>query len=353
MKIVFVTATLTSGGSERVISLLANKMAEKGHQIEVICLRKQVVFYPINSSVKITFAAKEAFGDTLPLKIIWLRNYIKQVAPDVVIPFMTAVYCTTIFALLGLNIPIIASERIDPAHSSPLRKILRWFLLPMTTHLVVQTEKIKEYYSSKIQNKTSVIYNPVSDKVFEISYNAMNNLIVSVGRLYPQKNQKMMIDAFNMIKNKYPDYKLIIYGEGPSRKELEDYIKSLSLEEKVLLPGRSEHVIDEVRKSRIFCLSSDCEGMSNALIEALCLGIPIVTTDVSGVEELVIDGINGRVVEIGDSVSMANALNDLLEDKEKMIIISKRNKDKAQLFESGNITDRWLKLINNIIRNQE
>lgn len=353
MKIVFVTATLTSGGSERVISLLANKMAEKGHQIEIICLQKQMVFYPINSDVKVTFATKEAFGDALPLKIIWFRNYIKQIVPDVVIPFMTAVYCTTIFALLGLNIPVIASERIDPAHSSPLRKILRRLLLPMTTHLVVQTEKIKEYYSPKIQNKTSVIYNPVTDKVFETSYNAINNLIVSVGRLYPQKNQKMMIDAFNMIKNKYPDYKLIIYGEGPSRKELEDYIKNLSLEEKVLLPGRSKHIIDEVRKSRIFCLSSDCEGMSNALIEALCLGIPIVTTDVSGVKELVIDGVNGRVVEIGDSVSMANALNDLLEDKERMMTISKRNKDKAQLFESDNITDRWLKLINNIIRNQE
>lgn len=353
MKIIFITATLTSGGSERVISLLANKMAEKGHQIEVICLRKQIVFYPINSDVKITFAAREALYDSMPLKIIWLRKYINLVSPDVVIPFMTAVYCTTILALLGLDIPIIASERIDPTYSSILRKMVRKIFLPMVTHLVVQTENIKRYYSKKIQKKTSVIYNPVSDKVFEFSTSTKINQIISVGRLFPQKNQKIMIDAFNRIKDKYPDYKLVIYGEGPLREELETYIRKLTLEDVVLLPGRNEEVINELKKSKLFCLSSNYEGMSNALIEAQCVGLPIITTRVSGAEELIENNKNGIIIDKGNVEALAEAMNLLLRDEAKMNSFSLENTKRASLFKIDGIVDQWLELINLISCRQE
>lgn len=349
MKIMFVTATLTSGGSERVISLLANKMAEKGHQIEVICLRKQIVFYPINSDVKITFAAREALYDSMPLKIVWLRKYIKSASPDIVISFMTAVYCTTIFALLGLNIPIIASERNDPVYTNILRKILRKIFLPMATHLVVQTENIKEYYSTNIQRKTSVIYNPVSEKVWEVSDIPKINQIISVGRLFPQKNQKMMIDAFSRIKDKYLDYKLVIYGEGPLRKELEKYIKSLSLEERVLLPGRNKEVISELKRSKLFCMSSDYEGMSNALIEAQCIGLPIITTRVSGAEELIVNHKNGIIVNIGDTDALTEAIDSLLSNEVKMNSFSHENTKRASLFMIDRIVDQWFDVITSIV----
>lgn len=353
MKIIFVTATLTSGGSERVISLLANKMAEKGHLVEIICLRNQIVFYPINSDVKVIFAAKEALWDCLPLKVIWLRKYIKLATPDVVIPFMTAVYCTTIFALIGLDITVIASERIDPSHSNILRKILRKVFLPMATHLVVQTENIKKYYNRKIQKRTTVIYNPVSNKVFEVLNLPKINRIVSVGRLYSQKNQKMMIDAFYKIKDKYPDYKLVIYGEGPLREELEEYIKKLSLSGRILLPGRNEEVINELKRSVLFCLSSDYEGMSNALIEAQCVGLPIITTRVSGAEELFVNNKNGIIIDTGDVDGLAEAMNILLEDPEKMNSFSLENTKRASLFKIDRIVDQWLELINLISCRQE
>lgn len=349
MKITFVTSTLTSGGSERVISLLANKMAERGHKVEIICLRKQIVFYPINSDVKVLFAAKEALSDFLPLKIIWLRKYIKKSSPDVVIPFMTAVYCTTIFALIGLEIPIIASERNDPIFCGRLRKILRAALLPRTTHLVVQTENIKKYYSRKIQEKTSVIYNPVSDNVFDIPDVPKVNQIISVGRLFPQKNQKMLIDAFNKIKEKYSDYKLLIYGEGPLRKELEEHIRRLSLEGKVFLPGRNKNILNELKKSKLFCMSSDYEGMSNALIEAQCLGLPIVTTRVSGAEELIVNNENGVIVNTGDLDSLTIAIDKLLENEEQMMYFSRKNIERASLFKIDKIVDQWIDVINSII----
>lgn len=353
MKITFVTSTLTSGGSERVISLLANKMAERGHKVEIICLRKQIVFYPINCDVKVLFAAKEALSDLLPLKIIWLRKYIKKSNPDVVIPFMTAVYCTTILALIGLNISVIASERIDPAYSSILRKMVRRIFLPLAAHLVVQTENIKKYYNKGIQNKTSVIYNPVSEKVFDTVNLAKENQIISVGRLYPQKNQKIMIDAFNQIKDKYPDYKLVIYGEGPLRKELENYINELALKERVLLPGRSDEVINELKKSKLFCLSSDYEGMSNALIEAQCVGLPIITTRVSGAEELIVNNKNGIIINIGDVNNLVEAMDSLLGDEIKMNSFSIENEKRAFLFEIDTIVNQWIDVINLIYVDQK
>lgn len=353
MKITFVTSTLTSGGSERVISLLANKMAERGHEIEIICLRKQIVFYPINCDVKVLFAAKEALSDLLPLKIIWLRKYIKKSNPDVVIPFMTAVYCTTIFALIGLNISVIASERIDPAYSSILRKMVRRIFLPLAAHLVVQTENIKKYYNKGIQNKTSVIYNPVSEKVFATANLTKENQIISVGRLYRQKNQKMMIDAFYKIKDKYPDYKLVIYGEGPLRKELENYINELAIKERVLLPGRSDDVINELKKSKLFCLSSDYEGMSNALIEAQCVGLPIITTRVSGAEELIVNNKNGIIINIGDVNNLVEAMDSLLGDEIKMNSFSIENEKRASLFEIDTIVNQWIDVINLIYVDQK
>lgn len=354
MNIVFVLASLGSGGAERVVSLLANKMVERGHQVEIICLKFNDVYYQTDSRVKVTLAMQQTQNRLT--EVFWLRKYLKKQNPDVVIPFTEGVYCFTILSLLGTGIPIIASERLDPAAMSTTRKILKRLLLPYADWLVVQTQSIKDYFPESIQKKTSIIYNPVNDEVFSLPQPSLKgrgedrlNRIISVGRLYPQKNQAMMIRAFAKVADEFPDWQLVIYGEGPLRESLELIVESLELKDRVLLPGRTEHVVEELRKSKIFCMSSDYEGMSNAMIEAICVGLPIISTKVSGTEELIIDGKNGFLVPPNDEEQMSRCFNTLMGSDEFLNQFSVYNKKLSCRFKTEAIVNQWEQLLNEII----
>lgn len=371
MKISFLLASLGSGGAERVVSLLANEMVGRGDQVEIICLKFNDIYYQTDPRVKVTLAMQQTKNRLTEL--FWLRKYIKKQNPDVVIPFTEGVYCFTILSLLGTGIPIIASERLDPAAMSPTRKFLKRLLLPYADWLVVQTQSIKDYFPKKIQKKTSIIYNPVVTEVFKSpdgfqvqganaasSVQSSNtpiegrsqerlNRIISVGRLYPQKNQEMMIRAFAKVADKFPDWQLVIYGEGPLRESLESIVESLEMQDRVLLPGRTEHVIEELRKSKIFCMSSDYEGMSNSMIEAVCVGLPIATTDVSGVKELVENGVNGVIIPCGDVDKLSTTFSDLMNSGRLLEEYSKNSYAKRKLFRIDFIVKQWEQQIQQII----
>lgn len=358
MRISFVTANLNSGGAERVMSLLANEFDKHGHNVEIIFLKERVVFYPVNHSVKMIVADEECQSKSILKKMLWLRNYVSTMKPDVVIPFRVSVYTTTLFSLLGISVPVISSERIDPHVPDPIWNFLRRLLLPFTTHLVVQTSYIKSYYPKFIQKKTSVILNPVNEDVFtgiddeQLACDNRLNRIISVARLAPQKNQKMMIKAFAELASEYPDWQLVIYGEGPIREELESLVENLRLSGRVLLPGRTEHVIDELRKSKIFCFSSDYEGLSNAMIEAFCIGLPIVSTCVSGTEDMLVNGENGFIIPINDQRAMVHSLKALLNDERLRIEMGERNRKKADSFSMDGIFSQWENLIKTIVKDE-
>lgn len=351
MNIVFVLASLGSGGAERVVSLLANKMVERGNQVEIVCLKFNDVYYQTDSRVKVMLAMEQTKNRLT--EVFWLRKYLKKQNPDVVIPFTEGVYCFTILSLLGTGIPIIASERLDPAAMSKTRKILKRLLLPYADWLVVQTQSIKEYFPESIQKKTSIIYNPVNEESLSPALPSREgrlNRIISVGRLYPQKNQAMMIRAFAKVADIFPDWQLVIFGEGPLRAELEFLVSSFKLQNRVLLPGRTEHVIEELRKSKIFCLSSDYEGMSNAMIEAICVGLPIISTNVSGTEELIRDGENGFIVEVGGEERFTNCISQLISSPSLQDNMSVKNIQLAKIFNIDHIVDEWISLINKVVK---
>lgn len=389
MKFIFLLASLGSGGAERVVSLLANRMCEDGHDIQIVCLKYNDVYYTLHNRIKVVAATEHASNRIMEL--FWLRKYIQKEKPDVVIPFTEGVYCFTILSLLGTKIPIIASERLDPAAMSLPRKMLKRLLLPYADWLVVQTESIKAYFPKSIQKKTSVIYNPVNDEAIENhrmdsrvqsskrkradSYDhsghdfchnsskqtsltdlvapknqsSKQNRIISVARLYPQKNQKMMIEAFAQIADEFPDWQLVIFGEGPLRSSLELLVKSLQLDGRVLLPGRTEHVIEELRKSKIFCLSSDYEGMSNSMIEAICVGLPVVSTKVSGTEELITNGVDGFLVGVRKVDELTTVFRRLLLDEGLRIKMGINCMKKSSLFSLDSIVEQWKSLINEVI----
>lgn len=359
MKLLFVTANLGSGGAERVTSLLANQFCQKGYEVEIIFFRNRLVFYELDERVKTIVIGEECHSDIMWRKMLWFRNYVKKEKPDVVIPFRVSVYCTTILSLLGLSVPILASERIDPHIPDSYWTYLRKLLLPFVKHLVVQTEYIKSYYPKFIQKKTSVIPNPVRDEVFSLPQPSLKgrgmerlNRIISVGRLYPQKNQEMMIRAFAKVADEFPDWQLVIYGEGPLRAELEFLVSSFKLQNRVFLPGRTDRVIEELRKSKIFCMSSDYEGLSNAVVEAFCIGLPIITTKVSGTEEFINEGENGFLLDIGDVDGMEKAMRILMSNEVLRRKMGGKNRLEADQFEMKRIFQQWVDVVNNVVNHK-
>lgn len=333
-----------------MMSLMANRFAEDGYDVEIINLNQHIVFYPIDSRVSLLFAEDEV-GSSPVKKLKWLRRYVKQTRPDVVVPFMEAVYCFTLCALVGVGVPVVSSERIDPRKSPFLRNILRRVFLPLTDWLVVQTQDIKDFYPRFIQKKTSIIYNPVSDKVFNLPDVEKTDTLISVGKLDDQKNHALLIKSFAKVAQDFPTWKLVIYGEGPLRESLQLTIDHLQLTDRVLLLGRSEHVIEEMNKSKVFVFSSNYEGMSNAILEAVCVGLPVVTTNVSGAKELVQDG--GYVVPIKSEEHLVQAMRSLMNDSALRKEMGEKNKGRAHIYIIDSIYSEWEALFKSIVLNNK
>ncbi len=348
MKIVFIAATLGAGGAERVMSLLANQFVLKENEVEFILLKKDIRFYSLDERIKVTVAEQKCNSSSLIKKILWIRNYLQKQKPTIVFAFRISIYCITLFSLLGTKIPVIASERIDPRFNSISEKILQRLLLLFANHLVVQTNEIKKYYPRFIQRKTTVIFNPVSDKVFNLVALPKEKRIISVGRLHLQKNQKMIIEAFARIVDDFPEWKLVIYGEGPQRETLELRIKNLELENKILLPGRNENIIEELNKSEIFAFSSDYEGMSNAVVEAFCVGLPIITTKVSGTVDFIRNGENGFLLDIGDINGMEKAMRTLMSREDLRKKMREKNIKDSDIFRIEPIFSQWENVVKKI-----
>lgn len=394
MKLLFVAANLGAGGAERVMSLLANQFVEKGYKVEFVFLKKDIRYYPLQQQISITLVEHECGSDSLAKKLLWLRSYIRKQKPDVVFAFRISIYLVTLLSLAGVKVPIIASERIDPRFNSFPFKILQRILLPFANRFVVQTKAIKAYYPRFIQNRTNVIFNPVSEIVFGLPEVVKKKKIISVGRLHSQKNQKMMIEAFASIADEFPEWKLVIYGEGPERAKLEKLIaslndndddddnhlitkdtkdkgidvekqktqnevngderlmvndESLKISSRILLPGRSEKVIEEMNKSEIFAFSSDFEGMSNAVVEAFCVGLPIITTKVSGTEDFIRDGENGFLLDIGDTDGMEKAMRLLMSNEVLRRKMGEKNRMEAEQFKIEHIFQQWDDVVNKVV----
>ena len=344
------TSTLHAGGSERVMSLLANTFAQKGYEVEIVCINKHLVFYPIDEKVKVWFAEDEVKSPSILKKVFWLRNHIKNDRPDVVIAFMLEVYCVTLASLIGVSVPVISSERIDPHFFGRAKGLLRWLLLRRTTHLVVQTVRIKDFYSAKLQSRTTIIPNPVTDKVFSLTPTLKQKRIIAVGRLAYQKNYPMMFRAFAKVHHDFPDWQLVVYGNGPQKEEIRGVIERLGMEGHIILAGKSDHVVEEMNKSSLFVMSSDYEGMSNALLEAVCVGLPVISTDVSGARDLITEGVNGYIVPVGNERALTLALSSMLSSPEKMDEMGRQSKALAPRFREEQIVGQWEELIKKVVR---
>ena len=348
MRLIFITDTLNSGGAERVVSILANHFADK-QQTEIICLRKMDVFYRIKPKVNVLFA--DDYAKNWLKKLYWLRKHVTK--DDVLLPFMIRVYCVTLLALLGKKVRIIASERNDPKAAKQPWKTFRSLLLPKVKVLVVQTLNIKKFFPPKIQNRTVIILNPLDLKnCYQGEWNMRSKKIIAVGRTDSQKNYPMMIRAFTQLHITYPDYRLEIWGNRSDEKGaiLVSLIDKLGASDFISVHGRTDNMASLYGEAYMFVMSSNYEGLSNALIEALCSGLPVVATKVSGAIDLIENGKNGLLVDIGDEEGFLQAMALLLEKPVMAKDLAEKARQCRSMFAKDKICSQWDALIKSIYK---
>lgn len=346
-KTMFFVSSLDDGGAQRVISILASRMVQKGMDVEIVTYLDAPVLYPIHSEVKITCVQKETEKKSLISNLLWLRSYFKENA-EIVLSFLAPFNMIALVATMGLRVPIVVADRNDPAKvpGNKVIRIARDILYVFADQVVVQTEANKAYFKV-LSKKTTVIYNPVDLKEYTglALKSEKDKIIVSAGRLMPQKNQKMLIDAFSAIMKKFPEYQLVIYGEGNYREELESYVKALKLEERIFMPGSVTDLYDKMKSAELFVLSSDYEGMPNALIEAMCMGLPVISTKVSGATDLINHGKNGLLTEVGDKKEMENAMEQMLSDENLREQMAIEAVQLAEMLRTDEILKQWQEII--------
>ena len=356
MKIIFFIPNLSSGGAERVISILANSLVNKKYDVDIVCLQDNVISYPLSDKVNIVCFDKNLLTCSKKLSFSILRNYLKNERKAnnriVLIPFLDVCLTRVIVASFGLNIPIIASERNDPFQkgSSFLARLKANIPYWLSTHCVFQTEGARDYFYKIIRKKSNIIMNPIMMSP-DIKWEGQNSKrIISVGRLESQKNHILLIDAFTHIHNEYPDYILEIYGVGSLKSELQKHISELSLDSSVKLCGHSSDIHSLLENSFLFVLSSDYEGMSNALIEALAVGMPVVTTDhpCGGARMLVKNDINGILVPVRDEIALAEAIKRVIENPEFRLSIGNNASEIRQILSVKQISEKWIELIESL-----
>lgn len=346
-KIYISGGTLQSGGAERVISILSSSFVDEFGTVKILLWVDAPIFYNLDKRIQIISIEKECKSRSNLKKMIWFRHFILSNKPDVLLSFLTPFSLLSITALLGVKCNIIVAERNDPAYlrGGYCMKKIRNFFFRRASGILVQTANNKEGYNNYLKKKISVIYNPVfmlpEVKGMALSTETKKE-IVSVVRLHPQKNIPMMLMAFKEFYKKHTDYKLIIYGEGHQRTRLQEIIQKEGLSLCVSMPGVRKDIFDEISYAKMFVLSSDYEGMPNSLIEALCLGLPCISTKVSGAVDLIENGKNGILVDKGDFMAMSNAMEQLAADDDLAEKLAKEAVAVYDKLKLSLISKQWL-----------
>lgn len=343
MKILFYLESLEKGGAERVTTNLANFFSCK-NEVFVVTKKAGENEYQLND--KVSRAVKTKCHE--------LRQYLLEIKPNIVIVMFAPSSIRMTMAKIGLNIPIIISERNDPNNfgGKKITKYIYQACMKLADGLVFQTKDAMKYYDFCKKPEKQIIYNPLDLNMFEnIRREQVKNKIVTVGRLHKQKNQKLLIDAFKQIHIKYSDYYLEIYGDGNLKLDLINYIEKNNLADCIFLKGEKSNVWQLIQDAKLFVLSSDYEGLPNALIEAMALGIPCVSTDCpcGGPKELIIDHYNGSLVPTNDVKTLSYAIEELLSNNDLMRKYSNNSIEIRKKVGNDEIYKQWYYFIEKVI----
>lgn len=323
MKITIFANGVSNGGAEHVACNLANYFVTHGYDVDLLTMADDEPTYDINEKVRrvelLSSEERKGFLHNLLNRNRNFRRYIKEANTDCYIAFfwIAAIVLNSMRNKLG--VPVITSERTNPYSYAWYYKILLKIFAPKADLNVFQTSGQRSFYGKRIEDKKCVVIpNADNSALIPNAWEKRRNIIVSAGRLDKAKDYPMLIKAFADLGKDAKDYKLVIYGEGLEREKLERQIIELGMQDKISLAGRKRNVDEYLNEAKIFALTSVFEGMPNALLEAMSLGLACVSTDcpTGGPRDLIETGTNGELISVGNSDELTSVLNRLISDEQ-------------------------------------
>lgn len=355
-RMLFINSSLSSGGSEKIMTMLANQFSRMGYAVSMVLLREKQEVYHVDSNVKlikIHYCSSNKLSIAL-IRFKKLRSLLKSGDYDLAVSFMYDINIFSLLANMGVNLPLFISERADPRsrdvkfHTSKIYSNLEFLLYRKATGIILQTELIRNYYPQKLQEKINVIANPINSDEITPYKGTRDKKIVAIGRLTKQKNYPLLLKTFASYSMIHTDYVLEIYGSGELRHEIENQIKLLNISKKVHLMGFFPDVLDKIKNAGMYISTSNYEGISNSMLEAMALGIPCICTDcpVGGAALVINDGENGFLVPTNDENILLDRMELITLNAEVADKISKSATYVKERFSLKNIALEWEKVFN-------
>lgn len=353
-EIIFVTVSMGGGGTERVISILANYYVQHNIKVTILMIADNRVEYELDDRVRVVSIAGATGGSFIARlnRLKNLRRSIEQNRDANIIAMGTVTAMFTLLATIGMPNDIVISERNDPnrLNHRPIRvaeKCFRNLLYKRSRKIVLQTEDVKECFPVSLIQKSVVIPNPLSRDLPKVDENfARDKTIITAGRLTEQKNHQLLICAFKRIIKKHPEYTLKIFGRGEMEASLKNIIQVEQLEDKVFLEGFSDNLYNELQRGGIYVSCSNWEGISNSLAEAVAMGIPTIATDcpVGGSRMLIRHEENGLLIPVGNEDALVEAIERFIYNDRLATKISTEGIQLRERLSEEVIAKQWLKL---------
>ncbi|MBI9079551.1 MAG: glycosyltransferase family 4 protein [Pseudodesulfovibrio sp.] len=360
MRIALFIASLGTGGAERVTCIMANYWVGHGHEVHLVTLSWDGAepAYPLDPLVRL-----DSFGAGGPShgllnkvrsnvsRLAGVRAAIRRIEPDVVISHVDSTNVLVALACVGLGIkPFLVEHIHPPMHDiGPVWGTLRSFSYGLARKVVVLTEATRQHFRSTLgDDKIAVIPNPVVEADSSSQAEVVKSyprVLLCAGRLVRQKGFDIMLDTFARIAPDFPDWGLVILGEGPERVALETQTASLGLTDRVQMPG----VVDNPFYSYgadIFVMPSRYEGFPMALCEAMAAGLPAVSFDCpTGPADIVRTEVDGILVPPERGEELAHALSRMMSDPLLRKALSAKSVEVAGRFSVERVMGVWEQLI--------
>lgn len=350
MKIVFVVSAMNGGGAERVVATLANQFVAQGDDVTILMVAGDTSVYPLHKNVKQLSIGQPSGGNPLVQikRIMSMRKYFKAHRDYHIVAFSTRINMFAILAAVGIPVSMTVSERNDPNRYNHIRmrNSIYKYGAKNGVKFVFQTKDAQMCFPDIVRRNSTVIANPLRSSLpapAVLRYSEREKKIAAVGRLEPQKNHMLLLDAFAGFHQSFPEYKLHIFGQGSLEQKLRNKADHLGIAECVIFEGFRKDILETIKTYTMYVLSSDYEGIPNSLMEAMALGLSCISTDcpIGGSRLCIRDGENGILTPTGNGKALQRAMELVAQDKDKAETMGQYAVGIRERFSEESICGLW------------
>lgn len=348
MKIIFLIPDMGFGGAERVVSILSKEIADRGFSVDIVCLYGDRVQYEI--SPKVTLLNFSEKNTSKRSRMLNLRYYFKlqkkQYNKVVAVAFQASCLNTAIASAMFTGVKVMATERTNPYKkgNSLIKRIKASIPYVLSDFCVFQTNDARNYYKVIPDRKCAIIGNPITPSKYLWNGNSNPSGLISICRINKAKNLLMSIRVLEKLKPIYPNIHLDVYGTGDS--ELLDSlileVERLGVKNNISFKGNTDSVLELLSNHSVFLSTSDYEGISNSMLEAMSVGMPLVCTDcpIGGARMMLSDGC-GLLSPVGDVDAFAANVDFVLSHPIESKRMAKLAQEKTLEYSQENISKEW------------